>query len=154
MAMSQTLKLSLIFTAILLLINAGFAAFYFFGLADDADAPAVAEKPVEESKPPPVLETGELGDDYYSIHFNYNDAVDACIMETRSRNKNIVQLSVNALSTRYNENDGFYLVKLDSHVGTPMLYDEKTHKCEVDPKIQGVAFYREIVKRRAIRPVP
>jgi hypothetical protein len=45
-----------------------------------------------------------------------------------------------------------YLIKLDSLVGTPLLYDEKSHTCHIDPQTQGVAFYQEITRRTAVRP--
>ncbi len=106
----------------------------------------------DESENAEVVDNSVLNDDYYSVHFNYGDAVDLCIQEARSRNANLIQLAVNEHSTRFNEQKGLYLVKLDSYVGTPMLYDEKAHTCEVDPKVQGVAFYKEIIRRKAVRP--
>ena len=29
----------------------------------------------------------------------------------------------------------------------------KKHNCEIDPKVQGVTFYKEIMRRAAVRPV-
>ena len=94
-------------------------------------------------------------DRYYSIHFNEGDAIEVCERETRSRNNNVIQLEVDKLSTRFvevEEEPDYYLVKLNSFVGAALLYDEKTHECRVDPAIDGVAFYREVMKRRAVRP--
>jgi hypothetical protein len=91
--------------------------------------------------------------DYYMARFSYNDAVHICEQEVRSRNANVIQLALNEYSTRYQADRSIYLVTFDSHIGTPMQYDEKTHTCEVDPATQGVAFYKEVFRRRSVRPM-
>lgn len=135
----------------LLAFNAGVIALYFFIFAPQQDPapPPQSEPPeVSEPAPPPV----QLSDEYYSTLFSLGDAIELCSMETKSRNSNLIQLSLNELSTRYDEEKQHYLVKLDSHVGTPFQYEERSHTCEIDPKTQGVAFYREITRRTVVRP--
>ena len=140
----------------LLVANASLVAVYYFFLSPASKQPerklaGEAGSTPEPGSPP--LPTTDLGDEYYSIHFSYADAVDLCIQETRSRNSNLIQLSVNERSTRFNDLEGVFMVKIDTYVGTPMLYDEKVHTCHVDPKTQGVAYYKEIIRRKAVRPV-
>lgn len=155
--MSQKKKIILIIVAILLVVNACFFAVYYFYLSPSVDT-VVQSIEGQGEQPSAQVQTESssfsgLSDDYYSIHFNYGDAVDLCMNEARSRNSNLIQLVVNEHSTRYIDIDKLYLVKLDSYVGTPLLYDEKEHTCHIDPKVQGVAFYQEIVRRTAVRPV-
>ncbi|MGK0440334.1 MAG: hypothetical protein ACJA0N_000120 [Pseudohongiellaceae bacterium] len=144
-------KLIIIFTAIFFFLNISFAVFYFFIFSPSKDFIGEAEP---QSLPEVVEETpaSVIDDEYYSIHFSYNDAVDLCVMEAESRNNNLIQLWVNERSSRFNDLDNMYMIKLDSHVGTPVLYDEKEHRCDIDPNTQGVAFYKEITKRKAVRP--
>ena len=146
-------KLLLVFLAILLLFNASFVASLFILRSSDSDNTAAA--PPEIIEPAPEQEQPEqpgLGEEYYKIFFNYGDAIELCSEETRSRNSNLIQLVVNEHSTRFKPEENIYLVKLDTQVGTPLLYDEKSHTCEIDPEIQGVAFYQEITRRKAVRP--
>lgn len=149
--MSQTKKLILIFSAILICLNLSFIALYFVILSPpkkNANEPTpISADPVKVEKP-----NQELSDEYYSIHFSFNDAIDLCLMQARSRNSNLIQLNLNEHSSRFKPEENLYLIKLDSHVGTPLLYDEKSHTCEVDPKTQGVAFYKEIIRKKAVRP--
>ena len=152
--MSQKKKLIFIFGLILVLFNGGSAAVYFLLFADGDDnektPPPKAHEKTQEQK---MAEETQKVDNYYSIRFSYNDAVDLCAAEAVSRNKNLIQLTVNELSSRYKESIDMYYIQLDSHVGTPVEYDEIEHTCDIDPKTQGVAFYKEITKRRAVRPV-
>ena len=151
------IKLALIFLISLVIISLNIAAaIYFFYFS-----------PEETSTTPPELSTTEntkeeagakaeafsLSDEYYSIHFNYGDAVEVCLTETRSRNNNLVQFVVNELSSRYNQTKDIYFIKINTYVGTPLLYDEKEHTCHIDPKVQGVTFYKEITRRTALRPI-
>lgn len=149
--MSLKIKLILIFSAILICLNLGFIALYFSVLAPSQQPPAkpspVTSQVITAEKPSTVL-----SDEYYSIHFSFNDAIDLCMMQARSRNSNLIQINLNELSSRYKPEKQLYLIKLDSHVGTPLLYDEKSHTCEVDPKAQAVAFYREVTRKKAVRP--
>lgn len=149
--MTQKIKLLLIVSIIVVVVNGLFAAVYFYLISpsEPVDEPT-AVKPKPKAEQPAAITA--LDDKYYSIHFSFNDAVELCIQEARSRNSNIIQLSMNELSTRYNKTTNMYKVMLDSHVGTPLLYDEKGHTCDIDPEIQGVAFYREIVRRTVVRP--
>ena len=149
--MSQKIKLVLIFSAILISLNLGFIALYFSVLAPSQQASA-QPKPITSEAVTTEKPSSTLSDEYYSIHFSYNDAIDLCMAQARSRNSNLIQITLNDLSSRYKPEEQLYLIKLDSHVGTPLLYDEKSHTCEVDPKTQGVAFYREITRKKAIRP--
>ncbi len=151
--MPQQKKLLLILVASLIVFNGVFAAVYFLffmssdeSVAELGEASQAAEEP-EPSPPEPVLT-----DEYYRIHFNYGDAVHVCVLEAKSRNSNLIQWHVDELSSRYNELESMYLIKVNSQVGTPMLYDEREHTCHIDPKIQGVAFYQEITRRTALRP--
>ena len=149
--MTKKKKLIIICAAMLIFFNLTFAAIYFLILSP-------AKTTAEDSKKPadmPVAvkpDSIEIGDDYYSIHFSYNNAVELCLMEAKSRNSNLIQASVNELSSRFNTSTSMYFIKLDSHVGTATLYDEKEHICDIDPKTQGVAFYKEITRRKAVRP--
>jgi len=149
--MTAKKKLLLIMFVILMVLNGSGIAIYYFHIAPEEPIESSGESIVEENQ-----ETEEapvtLSDDYYSLHFNYGDAVEVCMIEARSRNSNLIQLSVNDRSSRYKEKENMYLIKLESHVGTPMNYDEKEHSCDIDPKVQGVAFYKEVVRRTVIRP--
>ncbi|WP_101756868.1 hypothetical protein [Oceanicoccus sp. KOV_DT_Chl] len=163
--MSLKIKFIFIGVAVLLVINATAVGYFYFYLpmviasAQDTES-VLAETDVSASAD--VMDTEDyidvaadgFSDDYYMVHFNYGDAVDLCMNEARSRNSNLIQLVVNEHSTRFNTNAKMYLVTLESYVGTPMLYDEKKHTCDVDPKVQGVTFYKEIIRRKAVRPVP
>lgn len=153
MKSKKKVMIALFFAAIL--INVGGLAVYFLVLAPstsdsklNAEPEVSAEKQLAKTK----ADAEKFTEEYYSIHFNEGDAIDLCENEARSRNSNIIQLSVDTLSTRFVKAQGTYLVKLNSYVGTPVLYDEKQHECTVDPKIEGVAFYKEIMKVRAVRP--
>ena len=148
--MNSKKKLIAIFVALLVSLNVSFAALYFLVLAPNKTPaePAIEEPETVEAAAP----SNELSDEYYSIHFSFNDAIHLCSNEARSRNSNLIQLSLNEHSSRFKPEENIYLIKLDSHVGTPLLYDEKAHTCEIDPKTQGVAFYREITRRKAVRP--
>jgi hypothetical protein len=149
-SVSSKKKLVLILAAVLLVFNAGLVVLYFLVIA-----PSQSNDPDSNPVPAPpdvAAQAPELSDEYYSIHFNYGDAIELCSMETRSRNSNLVQLTVNEHSTRFKPDENIYLVELDSHVGTPLLFDEKSHTCEIDPATQGVAFYKEITRRKAVRP--
>lgn len=151
--MATTRNFFLLLTIGLLILNVSALAFYWFYFSPQStniNPPAPSTK--LEPEPTPVTDASTLNDEYYSIHFNYSDAVEVCKLEAQSRNSNMIQLSVNDLSSRFNPIDKMYLIKLDSHVGTPLLYDEKAHTCHIDPKTQGVAFYQEITRRTAIRP--
>ena len=149
--MAQNKKILLIIFAILLSINVSAIAVYCFFIATKEPQETAGEPIIEEQKD--IAEAPiAISDDYYSLNFNYSDAVEVCMIEARSRNSNLLQLSLNERSSRYQENQNIYLIKLVSHIGTPLIYDEKEHSCEIDPNIQGVAFYREIVRRTAIRP--
>lgn len=149
--MNPTKKIILIFSVILISLNLGFFTLYFTVFAPSkksTDTPnTVTINPVKTESI-----KSELSDEYYSIHFSFNDAIDLCLMQARSRNSNLIQVNLNEHSSRFKPEEKIYLIKLDSHVGTPLLYDEKSHTCEVDPKTQGVAFYREITRKKAIRP--
>lgn len=170
--MSSKIKYVFIGFAALLVLNVSTVLFYYVMPSDDAaqmegesvskqegsSATEAGSESAEGESAEVVEESDEegadegLGADYYSVHFSYGDAVDLCMDEARSRNSNLVQLVVNEHSSRFNNTTEMYLVTLDSYVGTPMLYDEKKHTCEVDPKVQGVAFYKEIIRRKAVRP--
>lgn len=147
--MSSKKKFIFLFVAILIVVNVSVIAFYLLILAPEPEIVEKQAEPLVESKPT----ISALSDEYFSIHFNFNDAVELCLAETRSRNNNLIYLVVNKHSSRYKENEDMYLIKLDSQIGTPLLYDEKSHLCEIDPKTQGVAFYREITLRSAVRPL-
>ncbi|ARN75030.1 hypothetical protein [Oceanicoccus sagamiensis] len=158
--MSEKKKLIIITLATLLVVNSVFLAVYFLYFSpsvdkdDAATAAALSASTTQKQAGNETADAAEVNplDAYYSVHFNFGDAVDLCMNEARSRNKNLVQLVLNEHSSRFNETDNRYLIKLDSYVGTPMLYDEKQHTCEIDPETQGVAFYKEIVRRTAVRP--
>ncbi len=162
--MSDKKKLIIIVALLLLVINGGFFTLYLLYFHDSSEAEETASEKtsaaaVSEEVPAVEIDSGDAIeggiktlDDYYSVHFSFGDAVDLCMQEARSRNNNLVQLVLNEHSSRFQETEKQYLIKLDSYVGTPMLYDEKEHTCEIDPKTQGVAFYKEIVRRTAIRP--
>jgi len=153
--MKSKIRILALLAGAFLVLNGMLALLYLMFLApvDPAQAAIVV---VDAEAQQLEQETQKQGfdDRYYSIHFNEGDAIDLCQQETRSRNSNIIQLSLDKLSTRFDEAENNYLVKLNSFIGTPLLYDEKTHECRVDPATDGVAFYREIMKRRAVRPIP
>jgi len=151
--MNKKPRIIALFGAAFLLLNGVLALLYVLLLGPGTQQTETVVA-VDEQAQQQALETQEqaFNDRYYSVHFNEGDAIDLCEQETRSRNNNIIQLSVDKLSTRYVDADNNYLVKLNSFVGTPLLYDEKAHECRVDPATDGVAFYREIMKRRAVRP--
>ena len=149
--MSKKKKLITLFLLILFFLNGSFLAFYFLIWSPSEAAVELTESVVEEVVDNPVNESG-MSDEYYSIHFSYNDAVDLCSKEAISRNSNLIQMFVNELSSRFNSTTNMYLITLDSHVGTPALYEEKTHTCDIDPKTQGVAFYKEITRKTVVRP--
>ena len=145
----------------LVLLNVAMAAVYILFLSEETtettgkvSAQEIEKKGREESEQ--VEEEADqeegLGDEYYSVHFGLSDAIDLCEQEARSRNSNLILLYVNSLSTRFNELENLYFVKLKTQVGTPLLYDEKEHTCHIDPKTQGVAYYKELVRRKAVRP--
>ncbi len=155
----------------LLVTNIGLFAIYHFYLSlpaqttdksieqSDSSSEKVAddttEEAVSDTESAPETEPIEqvFSDKYYSLHFNYSDAVDVCVQEVRSRNSNLIQLALNDLSSRFNDREGFFMIRIDTYVGTPFLYDEKEHTCHIDPKTQGVAYYREFIRRKAVRPV-
>ena len=150
-AMMSKKKLILIIVAMLLIFNIGFVVLYFFVLSPaPSQSPDPAPEPAEVPEPAP--ETQELSSEYYSTLFNSGDAIEICSIEVRSRNSNLIQLTVNERSTRFKPAENMYLVKMNTQVGTPLLYDEKSHTCEIDPNTQGVAFYQEITRRKAVRP--
>lgn len=150
----------IIFICILLMINIGLYALYvFYFLPTTTEIEQKQEQSVEavteELPTEPTADENQhgLSDKYYAIHFSFGDAVALCIGEAESRNSNLIQVSLNEHSSRFNEREKMYLIMLNSYVGTRYLYDEKEHKCEIDPEIQGVIFYKEIVRRSAVRPV-
>ena len=144
-------KLIFVIVVTFLALNASLAVLKFYVFTPSIDPePEPTPVPPAEAEPAPV--NTELSDEYYSTLFNYGDAVELCSMEARSRNSNLIQLTVNEHSSRFIASKNNYLVKLDSHVGTPLLYDEKSHTCEIDPITQGVQFYKEVIRRKAVRP--
>ena len=151
LGMSSKKKIIVIFGAVIIVLNMGFVALYLF-LSPASEIPVDTTQSLPEKPDPQEPAISVLDDAYYSIHFSYNDAVELCVMEAISRNSNLIQHSINELSSRFNAGPNMYLIMVDSHVGTPLLYDEKEHTCEIDPEIQGVAFYKEITRRTAVRP--
>ena len=108
--MSQTKKLILIFSAILICLNLSFIALYFVILSPpkkNANEPTpISADPVKVEKP-----NQELSDEYYSIHFSFNDAIDLCLMQARSRNSNLIQLNLNEHSSRFKPEENLYLIE-------------------------------------------
>jgi hypothetical protein len=138
-----------------LVLSGALALLYFMVLAPAPQPSATVVIDVEAQQLAQAIEAQAFDDRYYSIHFNQGDAIEVCEQEARSRNNNVIQLSVDTLSTRFvevEEQPDYYLVKLDSIIGTALSYEEKTHECRVDPTTDGVAFYREIMQRRVVRP--
>jgi hypothetical protein len=154
--MNKKTRIIALFAVAFLVLNGALALVYGLLLAPEHEQlPATVAIDAEAQQLEQMAQAKAFDDHYYSIHFNEGDAIEVCEREARSRNNNVIQLSVDKLSTRFvevAEQPNYYLVKLNSLVGTAVLYDEKSHECQVDPTTDGVAFYREIMKRRAVRP--
>ena len=142
-------KLLLIISVVLLLLalNGGFVAMV---LLEQPETAETSEPELSEEERAQLAQ--QQLEQQYRIRFTLSDAIDLCGQEVRSRNSNLIQLHDNALANRYIEDDGVYLVKFDTLVGTALNYEEKSHTCHIDPELQAVSYYQEIVRKRVIRP--
>lgn len=154
--MSKKNKLLLIIVALLLIVNGGVAAYYFFFMTNDNAATAdkvLSEEEMAALEAERLAAQAAFDEEYYLLRFTFGDAVEVCYQEVQSRNNNLIQGHLNELSTKYNEEEGVYIVMVDTVVGSAFEHSEKSHTCHVDPKTQSVSYYKEVLRRTSIRPV-
>lgn len=149
--MTKQKKFILIVATLLLLIgiNGG-----LYLLLKPASASTTSEAPEEPELSPEELErlAKERDENYYRTRFSIGDAIDLCAQEVRSRNGNLLQMHENQMATRFNEADNMYFIKFETVAGTSKEYDEKSHKCEIDPETQSITYYRETILRHVLLP--
>ena len=85
--------------------------------------------------------------------FNLMDAHDACLLETQKQlGAGFLRAYMMPLSTRYEEEEGVYLVVLNADVGTMFEWEAATIYCTVDPKANEISYYKEVWKTDSGEP--
>jgi hypothetical protein len=147
--MSKQKKLILFAIALLLLIgiNGG-----LYLLLKPASSTTEAPKEPEPSQEELEQLAKARDENYYRVRFAIGDAIELCAQEVRSRNSNLIQMHENQMATHFKEDDKIFLIQFETVVGTSREYDEKSHKCEIDPETQSITYYRETILRHVLLP--
>jgi hypothetical protein len=90
--------------------------------------------------------SGLTGADAVFIGFALTDAHDACLYEVKSKlGERLLRSEMVPLSTRFNSDNGSYLVVLDADIGLINTWTNTLIYCDIDPLRHTVSFYRKDV---------
>ena len=87
-----------------------------------------------------------IGRNFERTPFALTDAHDACLYEVKSKlGERLLRSEMVPLSTRFNSDNGSYLVVLDADIGLINTWTNTLIYCDIDPLRHTVSFYRKDV---------